>query len=136
MEHAALAWGLTYGKESVKCNREFAASIYYSAGAYSFTETNIGDGDSVYTPLEPKGTVKVAAIHSHADYDPNLRRGNIMFSRDDKKNAETRNNKKGLPSFLVTMDGRLQVYIPYSTSYELSNQLYRSPNMPFMLKER
>jgi RHS repeat-associated protein len=112
IDDAALAWGLKYFPLSndPSNRREYASNIYtrtdqienWNVRVYYFGEPNIGTATSVRIPTATKGRTKVATIHSHPDvpgYASN------RFSQQDLKLMES----QGLPSYIATPNGRIQV---------------------------
>ncbi len=99
---------------SIATNTEFGGNIYQMAnGQYSFTHPVAGGPASVDIPdTVPNGTTIAADYHTHAAYDPAMGLGNEIFSPVDIAG----NDASGLPGFLGTPTGRIQIYDPTQTN--------------------
>ncbi|MBQ0167309.1 MAG: DUF4329 domain-containing protein [Treponema sp.] len=104
-DEAATDFGLTYGDDSIKNNKEYGASVYKVSGGYTYTVPSVGSSDSVIMSVPPFDKVE-AYLHTHAADDPKY--DNENFSKTDKNTAQ----KKGVDIYVATPKGKLKVFNP------------------------
>jgi hypothetical protein len=114
-EAAALAWGKEFNGKSIQSRSEYGSVIYkgvsHGETYYSYNAPVVGAIHKRLTEEEldknwndvPKGTERVALIHSHGEYDRTF--VDEEFSSFDKDYAGGRN----LDSYLATPGGDLKV---------------------------
>jgi YD repeat-containing protein len=112
---AAAAAGNCASSASLVTEDEWYGNITYSNGKYSFTLPEEGSYDSVFPDPKaiPQGTTYAGSYHTHGVTDIDYE--NEVFSREDKDFAKS----VGLPFWLITPGGRLEVYNPNPGPFSL-----------------
>ena len=136
-EDAAKDWAETYGDDSIYYMREYGSTIYsFTVGA----DKNGCGGDTRYSYNIPysklrggvdavdineellPGQTAVTAIHSHSDFDPNM--------KEDTPSTEDIENLKACGyeyEFLVTPLGNLKIFYASGITVTLRTDLPRDP---------
>ncbi|MBI3259273.1 MAG: DUF4329 domain-containing protein [Ignavibacteriae bacterium] len=128
---AAHDFGKNYNPISIDLKKEMGSTIYEvkkdGQVFYTYSIPNAASGDFVVESSAPEGSVVVAGVHSHANYEEDLGSGNEIFSDDDKRNTTLAKR----PDYLVAPNGSLQKYDPKTEKATvISRDLPKDPKDP------